>query len=515
MTGLTPLAPPSHVWCSDFILHARWRHVMSVSRMGRPERIAAIGLFGLAAGFACSDGSSPPASSNHPPVAIITSPSADTAMVVEGSVTLSGTATDDEDGSLPAAALAWSSSIDGALGTGSPLTVGTLSVGAHTITLTATDDSGATGSAGLHISVAAGPPVAKLDTVATGLDTPVFLTSVPGDATRLFVVEKSGAIRVIRNDTLLATPFLDIGGLVANSGEMGFLGMAFDPDYQSNGRFYVSYVGPRPVPASGYRSVVARYTVSANPEIANPADTQTVITADQPFTNHNGGMIAFGPDGYFYYGLGDGGGGGDPNGSGQDRTDLLGSILRLDLSGGGTYTIPATNPYAASTTLRKELWNYGLRNPWRWSFDRQTHDLYIADVGQNAYEEVDVQPAASPGGENYGWNDMEGNHCYLAGCSPLGLTLPVVEYDHGQGCSITGGYVYRGTAIPALQGHYLYADYCSGWVRSFRPVGGAATTRQDRPELSPGSGITSFGEDGTGELYILRDSGIIYRIVPP
>jgi glucose/arabinose dehydrogenase len=225
-------------------------------------------------------------------------------------------------------------------------------------------------------------------------------------------------------------------------------------------------------------------------------------------------MIAFGSDGDLYYGLGDGGSGGDPLGNGQDRTDLLGSILRLDVSGAGTYTVPASNPYFGSLTLRPELWNYGLRNPWRWSFDRQTHDLYIADVGQGSYEEVDVQPAGDPGGEDYGWNIMEGLHCYGGGsCSQTGLTLPVLEYDHSQGCSITGGYVYRGSAIPSLQGHYLYADYCGTWVRSFRRVGGVATDKQDRPEIAMGSGTVSFGEDANGELYILNQDGTVARIV--
>jgi glucose/arabinose dehydrogenase len=258
--------------------------------------------------------------------------------------------------------------------------------------------------------------------------------------------------------------------------------------------------------------VVARYQVSGNADLADPASGFTLLTVPQPYSNHNGGMIAFGLDGYLYVGLGDGGSGGDPEGTGQDRSDLLGSMLRLDVSGNGAYTIPPGNPYL-NTAYRAELWNWGLRNPWRFSFDRQTGDLYIADVGQNAWEEVNVQPAGSAGGENYGWNLMEGTHCYTRGCSQTGLTLPVLDYAHNQGCSVTGGYVYRGPAIPALVGHYLYADYCSGWVRSFQYQGGRAANRLDRPALKPGGNITSFGEDARGELYILTSNGRVQRIV--
>jgi glucose/arabinose dehydrogenase len=463
--------------------------------------------------LACSETSAPAGGRNHPPVVTITSPAPGTSIAVGTPLGLGGSATDAEDGTVPPSALAWSSSIDGPLGTGDTLTLTSLSIGSHTLTLTATDDSGATGSATRGVTVLGSLPVLGLDTVATGLAYPVFLTAPPGDASRLFIVEKTGTIDVIKNGVRLVTPFLDITDSVVNSGEQGFLSMAFAPDYATSGRFYVSYVSPH---GTAGTSVVARYLVSGNPDVADPTTGQTILTVDQPYTNHNGGLIAFGPDGQLYFGLGDGGSGGDPQGHGQSRTDLLGSILRIDVSGSGTYTIPATNPYFNNLNgFRQELWNYGLRNPWRWSFDRQTHDLYIGDVGQNLYEEVDVQPAASGGGENYGWNVMEGLHCYnAAACTQTGMTLPVLEFDHSGGaCSITGGYVYRGAAIPSLQGHYLYADYCAGWVKSFRWLGGAAVDRQDRPDISPGSGITSFGEDANGELYILRDAGIVYRVV--
>jgi glucose/arabinose dehydrogenase len=346
-----------------------------------------------------------------------------------------------------------------------------------------------------------------LDTIASGFVSPVFLTAPTGDTARLFVVEQSGAIRIIRNRTVLTAPFLDLTDSVSTGGEQGLLGLAFAPDFASSGEFYVSYT------RQGGNSVVARYRVSADPDLADPTSGSTILGVTQPYSNHNGGMIAFGPDGYLYFGLGDGGSGGDPQGTGQDRSDLLGSMLRLDVSGGGGYAIPAGNPYATSASFRPELWNWGLRNPWRFSFDRQTGDLYVADVGQNAWEEVNVQPAGSVGGENYGWNLMEGTHCYTSGCSQAGLTLPVLDYGHNQGCSVTGGYVYRGAAIPALVGHYFYADYCNGWVRSFRYQGGQATAQLDRTELRPGGSITSFGEDARGELYILTQGGRVHRIV--
>jgi glucose/arabinose dehydrogenase len=447
---------------------------------------------------------------NQPPQVTITSPAPGASVVQNSAVTLIGSAIDPEDGALAGAALTWSSSLDGALGSGSPLTVTTLSVGQHTITLRATDNGSAHTDASVTLTVTPPAQALGLDTVVAGLSTPVFLTATPGDASRLFILEKVGRIRIIKNGSLLSTPFLDISALTTKGGEQGLLGMAFSPDYATSGRFYVSYTTTGGG-AAGH-SVIARYHVSSNPDVALTADS-VIITADQPFTNHNGGMIAFGPDGMLYFGLGDGGDGGDPLETGQNRADLLGSMLRIDVSG-STYTIPAGNPYAGSLTFREELWNYGLRNPWRWSFDRRSGDLYIGDVGQGAYEEVDVVPAGAGGGQNFGWDDMEGTHCYEdANCGSNPALRPVLDYGHGPECSVTGGYVYRGSAIPTLQGHYLYGDYCAGWVKSFRWVGGVATDRQDRPELSPGSGITSFGEDANGELYIVRENGIICRIV--
>jgi glucose/arabinose dehydrogenase len=352
---------------------------------------------------------------------------------------------------------------------------------------------------------------ARLLEVASGLSSPLYLTTPPNDGTRLFIVEQTGGIRIVKDGTLLETPFLDISGQVSSVGEQGLLGLAFDPNYASTGRFFVHYTDP----AGDTR--VSSFQVSANPDIANAGSEQVILTATQPYPNHNGGQLVFGPDGFLYLGLGDGGSSGDPEGRGQDLSDLLASILRLDVQAGSPYTVPPDNPFIAQAGARPEIWSYGLRNPWRFSFDRGTGDLYIADVGEGRFEEVDVSPAAGGAGKglNYGWNRMEGNHCFNRGeCDQTGLTLPAHEYSHSQGCSITGGYVYRGSAIPALQGLYFFADFCHGWVRSFRYADGLATELTDWRVLQPGGSITSFGEDATGELYLMVRSGAVFKIVP-
>ena len=350
-----------------------------------------------------------------------------------------------------------------------------------------------------------------LEPVATGLNNPLYLTAPPGDAERLFIVEQAGIIRIVKGGTLLPDPFLDISARVSSGGERGLFGIAFDPGYATNGRFVVHYTD-----TSG-NTTLSVFHVSADPDRADPASETIVLTAQQPFSNHNGGQILFGPDGYLYLGLGDGGSEGDPLGNGQKITDLLADILRLDVSSGTSAVPPADNPFAGRSDAAPAIWSYGLRNPWRFSFDRATGDLYIADVGQDAWEEVDVATVAAGIGKgvDYGWNIMEGTHCYRTSpCDTTGLTLPMLEYDHGQGCSITGGYVYRGAAIPALQGHYFYGDYCSGWVRSFRFQDGQAVDQAQWPTLAPGGAVLSFGEDQAGELYVLSGSGSVFRIVP-
>ena len=360
-----------------------------------------------------------------------------------------------------------------------------------------------------------GPPEATLpvalEPVASGLSFPLYLTAPAGDA-RLFIVEKGGAIRIVKDGVLLPTPFLSLAGRVSTGSEQGLLGVAFDPAYASNGRFVIHYTD-----LAG-NTAVSLFRVSAtDADLADPASETVLLTAEQPFTNHNGGQILFGPDGMLYIGLGDGGAGGDPGGRGQSLADLLGGILRVDVGSGTGYTVPPDNPFVGQAGARPEIWSYGLRNPWRFTFDPFTGDLYVADVGESAWEEVDVVTQAGGAGRglNFGWNVTEGNHCYAsARCDRAGLTPPVLEYSHDEGCSISGGYVYRGAAIPALQGHYFYADYCRGWVRSFRFQDGQALESQQWSALAPGGSIPSFGQDAAGELYILTAEGGVFRIVP-
>lgn len=349
-----------------------------------------------------------------------------------------------------------------------------------------------------------GTPIVVVETVASGLSAPVHLAAPPGDD-RLFVVEQGGRIRIVDGGQLLATPFLDISDGVTSGGERGLLSVAFHPDYAVNGRFFVDYVDDTGA------TRVEEYAVTADPNVADPGSARTLLTVAQPYQNHNGGLIAFGPDGYLWIGMGDGGSGGDPDGNGQDPTTLLGAMLRIDVDGGSPYGIPADNPFADGQGGAPEVWAIGLRNPWRWAFDAGS--LYIADVGQSMWEEVDVA-AADAAGLNYGWNIMEGSHCYRSqSCDAAGLVLPVHEYSHDEGCSITGGHVYRGAALPELRGHYFYGDYCGGWVRSFRYDDGAATDHRSYDLGSLGN-ILSFGKDAAGELYVLTGTGTVFRLAP-
>jgi glucose/arabinose dehydrogenase len=361
----------------------------------------------------------------------------------------------------------------------------------------ATDPGGTTPPPGLTL---------KLDPfVVSGLSAPVFLTQ-PLDDGRIFVVEQSGRIRIVKNGQLQATPFLDISSRVLSGGERGLLSVAFHPNYAINHFFYV-YLTTQP--NGDIR--IERFTTTT-PDVAEPASSKLIITtahSSQP--NHNGGLLTFGPDGMLYAGLGDGGGGGDPGGNGQNFNALLGSLLRLDVDHGDPYAIPTDNPFVGQSGKRGEIWAKGLRNPWRYAFDAPTQLLYIADVGQGLHEEVDVQPAAAAG-LNYGWNIMEGKSCYNATtCTQTGLTLPLLDYDHtGGACSITGGYVYRGSAIPGLDGHYFYSDYCAGFLKSFRYSDGAALDQRDWGLTM--TSVQSFGKDASGELYVMSGDKI-FKIV--
>ena len=332
--------------------------------------------------------------------------------------------------------------------------------------------------------------------ILDGLQRPVDLQ--PDGSGRLFVIEKPGRIRILENDQLVDAPFLDITDRVGSGGnEQGLLGLAFHPQYAQNGRFFVNYTDK-----SG-KDTIARFQVSSDPNVADPNSEVKLLSIDDPFPNHNGGVLAFGPDGYLYAGLGDGGSAGDPFGNGQNTKALLGKILRLDVDSAEPYAVPADNPFG------NEVWAYGLRNPWRFSFDKSTGDLYIGDVGQNAWEEIDFLPAGSPGGTNFGWNFREGAHDYKGG-GPAGMLDPVAEYSHQEGgCSVTGGYVYRGS-MSEWNGIYLYADYCSGLMWGLINSNG---TWQSQPLFDLDVTITSFGQDTAGELYILSDSGGVFRLV--
>ena len=315
---------------------------------------------------------------------------------------------------------------------------------------------------------------------------------------RLFVIEKAGRIRIIENDQLLETPFLDITDRVGSEGnEQGLLGLAFHPEYSENGRFFVNYTD------RNGDTVLARFQVSSDPNLMDPNSEVPLLGIDQPYRNHNGGGLVFGPDGYLYAGLGDGGSQGDPHENAENTNVLLGKILRLDVDSAEPYAVPADNPFG------NEVWAYGLRNPWRFSFDRSTGDLYIGDVGASNWEEIDFLPAGSSGGANFGWDHREGAHDYEGG-GPEGMIDPVAEYSHPEGgCSVTGGYVYRGS-MPEWNGIYLYADYCTGMIWGLLQVdGGWQTQLLFDMQVT----ITSFGQDGSGELYLVSDNGGIYRFV--
>lgn len=367
------------------------------------------------------------------------------------------------------------------------------------------------------------PVPLKVKGIASGLIDPVGLTAAPRDPSRLFVIEKGGAIRLIKNGQLLNTPFLDLGGQVAVSGERGLLGIAFHPRYAQNGYFYVNYTR-----ISDSATVVERYQCTSNPDVADPASVLPLITIAQPFDNHNGGCLAFSPiDRYLYIATGDGGSGGDPFGTAQNLMSPLGKMLRIDVDhfdAGKNYSVPSTNPFYNTPGAVQEIYALGLRNPWRFTFDPDTGDMYIGDVGQDSIEEIDFIGGNWLGGQNFGWNCMEGFQCTnyttpnVCTCNHPSLTMPIHTYPHTQGCAVIGGEFYRGSVIPSLDGFYIFSDICKtrNWILKYD--GTQIVDFQDRfNELLPPPGahtISSMGRDANGELYYVYLSGHIGKLVP-
>ena len=379
-----------------------------------------------------------------------------------------------------------------------------LGVAAALFTLTR-NDSGSSDGSRQQVDTATNEPEIRAKLVAQGLEQPTGIVSTPDSSdNRLFILEQSGKIRIVADGTVRKQPFLDISSEVTAGGEMGLLGLAFHPNYPENGYFYVNFIN------ESRETVVARYKVSGDADRADKSSKKVLLTTKQPFANHNGGDLAFGPDGYLYITLGDGGSAGDPQNNAQDKNTLLGKLLRIDVDEGDPYAVPDTNPF--KNGAKPEIWAYGLRNPWRISFDHQTGELYIADVGQGDLEELNVQPVNSKGGENYGWRCMEGNSKFNTDSCPKASTFtsPALEYDHNEGrCSITGGYVYRGSKYPAMDGLYYYGDYCSGHIFSTS----ANTDWRQHVALETEYRISSFGQGSDGELYFAdHDGGTIYAL---
>ncbi len=369
------------------------------------------------------------------------------------------------------------------------------------------------------ICVRAKPALAKskkslsigLESFANGFQSPVDL-QMPDDGTgRFFVVEQAGTIRIVENGTVLAQNFLDIQSKVTSGGELGLLGMAFHPGFANDPRFFVNYT--RTVNGNQIQSVIAQYRVSSSdPNAADPASETILLTVDQPFTNHKAGQLAFGPDGFLYFGLGDGGSGGDPLGNGQNVQTLLGKMMRIDVNHtdpGLQYAVPPDNPFVSSNTALHEIWAYGFRNPWRFSFERGTGRLFCADVGQDRYEEVDLVRK----GGNYGWNVMEGKHCFdpIKKCNRKGKILPIVEYNHSVGEAVIGGYVYKGSSIPALSGKYIFGDFVSGAIWYLLESAGKFVRK---PLLNSGLAISAFGQDTAGEVYVVDYGGTVFKLAP-
>ena len=442
------------------------------------------------------------------PVAQVTVTAPATTVEVGQTLQLTASAQDASGNVLDDRPFSWTTSDAALASVSSSGLVGGLAPGEIEISATAEDVAG---SLTITVTSTPVPPPATvtpaLQEVATGLTFPLYVASPPGDS-RLFVVQKGGVIRVIKDGAVLDAPFLDITSKVmSTAGESGLLGMAFFPDYATSGRFLVHYSD-----FSG-ASRISLFRASADPDRADPTES-LVLEVTRPGQAHFGGQLVFGPDGMLYIGLGDGDD--SDGGRGQSLADLLGSILRIDVTSASPYAVPVDNPFVATAGARPEVWSYGLRNPWRFSFDPANGDLYIGEVGESQWEEVNYSSTADGAGRgvNYGWSLMEGRHCSRAGCDETGLSLPVLEYSHDEGCSVTGGYVYRGAALTGHEGKYFYADFCRGWVHSLRMEAGVAVDQTDWPALAPGGQITSFGKDDAGELYLTTRQGGVYKIVP-
>jgi len=353
-----------------------------------------------------------------------------------------------------------------------------------------------------------GTPSIALTPFVSGLSTPVDFQTPDDGSGRIFIVQQSGTIRIISGGSLLPTPFLDISSRINFDGaEQGLLGLAFHPSYSQNKRFYLNYDR---LSGGQIQTVIAEYQLTADPNAADPASERILLTVNQPFTNHKGGQMAFGPDGFLYIAFGDGGSGGDPMGNAQNRGTLLGKIARIGVdppfTSGLQYVIPADNPFVG-TSDRGEIWAYGFRNPWRFSFDKGGTRLFVADVGQDKFEEIDLVQK----GLNYGWNTMEGSHCFspATGCNMSGLTLPIVDYDHSEGVTVIGGYVYHGTAIASLVGAYIFGDFSNGKIWELTESSGTWTRTQ---LLNSGKNMSAFGQDAAGELYVVDYSGSVFKI---
>jgi len=351
-------------------------------------------------------------------------------------------------------------------------------------------------------------PIIKLEIAVKELKDPVHITNAGDGSKRLFIVEQAGVVRILKDGKLLPVPFFDIKKKVKSGGEMGLLSIAFHPEFAENGRFFVNYTSPK----GGLHTVVSEFQISKNPDIADKKSERVILTVGQPFTNHNGGQIAFGPDGYLYIGMGDGGSANDPHSHGQNLSTLLGAMLRIDVDKKGAgleYGIPDDNPFTTRADARPEIWAYGLRNPWRFSFDPLTGVLYAGDVGQGDREEIDIVER----GKNYGWNIMEGSICTPGvnpKCDMTGLTLPIADYGRDEGISVIGGFVYRGQEIPPLCGAYLYGDWGSGKIWSLHHT--TPRVMENKLLLDTKFAISSFGVDEDYEVYVVDYAGSVYKI---